>query len=1245
MPVEKRVFASGMDLDSDDRLVPQGFYRESLNVRAGSSNDSDVGALENVVGNELVSLNFGGGTVIGSHRSEERNSIIYFVYDPTPLNGSHAIIEYYDDDTSKVVLKNTILNFSPDYLITGINDINGLLYWTDDYNPPRKINIDKAILHTQSQGTDPNGYSQLLSNGNLLEREQFINAIKAQPIQRPSFYFSTDSSRDHNYVRKGYYFKFKYRYVYDDDEKSAWSSISDLSYTDYDILQSSTVNSPESYGEVYLYNCIVINLLNGHETVKRIEVAASESESDFFLIADIERVSGLNVQSVMFYNDEVYPLIEVNDSIKPYDDVPRLAKAQELIDGNKIVYGNYLSGYDHHNVRCSFSPEFFEPNFFSYESDVDWGITIAVASWSDNFEFASRDTNDGLGRVYKFTCTDQFTNPENLKQKLIDAGYEINPGMAVEIEYSLGFQASPYSSNFIDISNELSEFTGPNTTTIPVTPDTIVISIPTSVDDPYIYLAEQLIDYQFVGSTGSYNFMRKGGIWRRYNTGEGNVTHVGIDDICEIFDDEIGYVSFFNGIAFYTEYGEQFNDWYYENGIPGISVTNDFLGNLTNFSYTGNDDNGKTEGFVGVRSFRMKTFEFSPNLLEANFGFPQSNRFTSFKAGTHHTFGIVYHDDYGRFGFVNQPRSVYIPHINNRPVEQEGLIGSKIRWSVYGYAPSWAKYYSWFYAYNNKGYDFLQFTVKEITETSNVASIEGGTIRMTLKPLDDFQKQNESTIVSYDFAQGDKIRFLRKPNGDLFDVDLELPILSAVDGTDGEYIISMPISNEINTINEFSGALVEIYKKKPQSSVENKVFREISSKYPITQISLPDGQVVGLHSQETGIFNRGDIYLTKRVIFSDTGQVDFMCETPNVSDFTPSNIRDGGKANAFDKDQGEERYISNVTYSFPYIRGTRINGLSSFNPVLQPYKEYDSSYGSIQKLFSKDNSLVIFQEDKVSQSQVSRNIIFDNQGNATFVGTVSNTLSDAIAYSGEYGISYQPESFAVFGERIYFTDAKRGSVLRISRDGITPISNYKMRDYFMDLFSQDTRVRIYGGYDPRFDEYIVSVDKMNSIGFSESSNIWTSFYSFSPEGMQYMYKDLYSFKNGAMYKHNSSDTYNLFYGVKYPSQVKFVFNASPSSKKVYNALSIEGNASWDFPNITTPSGQSTYLSVDNFDEREGFYYSDIMCDINTNVSNPLFEGNRMRDYALIVEMTNDEPTFVELYAVNANYTDSFRHNG
>ena len=55
MPEIKNSFVKGrMNLDLDERLIPNGEYREALNVQVSTSEDSDVGSVQNVLGNNLL---------------------------------------------------------------------------------------------------------------------------------------------------------------------------------------------------------------------------------------------------------------------------------------------------------------------------------------------------------------------------------------------------------------------------------------------------------------------------------------------------------------------------------------------------------------------------------------------------------------------------------------------------------------------------------------------------------------------------------------------------------------------------------------------------------------------------------------------------------------------------------------------------------------------------------------------------------------------------------------------------------------------------------------------------------------------------------------------------------------------------------------------------------------------------------------------------------------------------------------
>ena len=84
-------------------------------------------------------------------------------------------------------------------------------------------------------------------------------------------------------------------------------------------------------------------------------------------------------------------------------------------------------------------------------------------------------------------------------------------------------------------------------------------------------------------------------------------------------------------------------------------------------------------------------------------------------------------------------------------------------------------------------------------------------------------------------------------------------------------------------------------------------------------------------------------------------------------------------------------------------------------------------------------------------------------------------MGAAVPFQGDFGISKNPESFAADQYRCYFTDVQRGSVLRLSKDGLTPISDYGMKDWFTDkLYSLDVP-RIIGSFDSRKNNYNLTI--------------------------------------------------------------------------------------------------------------------------------------------------------------------------
>ena len=105
MPESKRVFNAGkMNRDLDDRLVPAGEYRDGLNIGIGRSEGSDVGAVENLKGNELISGQDAiQGTTIGVVRDPNTNRIYWMTKGDTV----DAIYEF-DGTNIRPILKDAV---------------------------------------------------------------------------------------------------------------------------------------------------------------------------------------------------------------------------------------------------------------------------------------------------------------------------------------------------------------------------------------------------------------------------------------------------------------------------------------------------------------------------------------------------------------------------------------------------------------------------------------------------------------------------------------------------------------------------------------------------------------------------------------------------------------------------------------------------------------------------------------------------------------------------------------------------------------------------------------------------------------------------------------------------------------------------------------------------------------------------------------------------------------------------------
>ena len=367
----------------------------------------------------------------------------------------------------------------------------------------------------------------------------------------------------------------------------------------------------------------------------------------------------------------------------------------------------------------------------------------------------------------------------------------------------------------------------------------------------------------------------------------------------------------------------------------------------------------------------------------------------------------------------------------------------------------------------------------------------------------------------------------------------------------------------------------------------------------------------------------------------------------------------------------QQNRISTLIYSGVYNSRTGINQTNVFSIGDAITKSLNPSHGSIQKTYAEDTNLIVFQENKIHRALIDKDTIYTTEsGTQTQAGAA--VIGQFVPYKGEYGISKNPESFAIYNYRKYFADKNRNAIMRLSNDGLTEISMYGMRDYFRDKLAEipsskskktisitykaggsttETYVDIYtanitsgqnitpgmqilrngtaqpgyitlvetpdnattriyysqvfanslttgtllvsyfytgrvkGGWDIHNKNYVVSLqksptqvtteeDSYKTLSFDEDINGWVSFFSYKPTQMFSMINKYYTI--GASGTTNSTELYQqyyttipdpltrgVFYGVRKPSNITFVFNQNPSIMKNFKTINYEGSNGWE----------------------------------------------------------------------------------
>lgn len=1115
--IKNRFLGSKMDKDSDSRLIQPGFYRDALNFRVSGSESSDAGAGENSYSNKKLT-NIGMGAdpkTIGMFCDEFEEKIYWFVKTTT----GNFVLEWDNlNEISSYVLidtrsePNNVLNFSEDYLITGVNVLidsdngNRFLLWTDGLNRPRQINIERAKTYGE------NGFGQ-----------HEISVYKMPPTEAPVIGLTNTSSDEENNMEEKF-LSFSYRYKYLDGEYSALSPFTDYAFRPKTFFYDYSISSNESM--VNRFSAANITFNTGSDLVVGVEIVFKESGSNTvyaveFFDKNSKGWADNTEVSFLYSNSKIKRVLGENELVRIYDNVPLVAFSQELI-GNRLMFANYKE-----NI-----------NLLDSEGD-------------------KINVNLELGKVS--TPVVEGTPSETMKT---NRDYEI----AIAYVYEGGRVTTPLTSEGNTLYIKNSECVNKNQLKVNVSSPA-----PEGVDSFRFYIKQSKTDYDTVIPTLFY----QDGVyvWIKLEANEvnkikeGDFIYVKADSsqilenvvqtkVLEIVnqeqnfleDDGVSEIRQIRGTYFKIKpIGFRINEDDFEfHEFDGYDNTRNaydtpirnnisYVEEAVGYALEESDDLVVTPGthtnYTGGEDVRY--------LIEIDSqGTPDTFRWSKDNGQTYEASGV---------GILGTTQSLD----NGVEITFGSTTGHDASdyWIVSAKSNSDNNFGG---DMSSKAYAIFKGIGEDDTE-GEADVIEGGS-RITIT-YDEYGESNQYVNKNYissrrydnleewfygdnilsDFPIPDsRIWFRRGSVGNdgnakyiQIDQTKEMSMIIRSLGTqnsdaDGRAKIS-------SRITIFQSENDIIFETKP---VENNldIFYEINKTYPVSN---------GLH------IGNGDDDIDQTTSTPGEFVLDVFnafCwgngfESYKIKDlFNNTNMKMDTRPSSPIEEYKENYRISSITYSGVFEQTTNSNALNEFNLALANYKDLDDKYGKIKKLFSRDNNLLVFQEDKVLQVLFNKSVLYNADGSGNVTQNI-DVLGQEIPYAGEYGISNNPESFAIFGNMIWFTDSKRGAVMRLSQDGLTEISSYGMNDFFRDSFIDNSRSKKLGGYDPYFDEYVLSVGDQPALGVLEvgcGSNIYKT-----GQVTPYTYKlKLNSLSGDVIISYNiseSSDIQAVFNGTTYSS--------------------------------------------------------------------------------------------------------------
>lgn len=612
------------------------------------------------------------------------------------------------------------------------------------------------------------------------------------------------------------------------------------------------------------------------------------------------------------------------------------------------------------------------------------------------------------------------------------------------------------------------------------------------------------------------------------------------------------------------------------------------------------------------------------------------------KKNSSYQLALSYADKFGRlFPLVTGQNFVVETDPDNVNLRIEEF--QQIDWSINLTPPVGAVRYQWLLSHNNTHKNWV--SAPAYLDKAN----SGGNVWVwDITSLLDFATDNNGTIVSYGYTQGDLARivyrkFSPEAQGNTYfnlfnNKVMQIRSFELEQDTNGDtikYVLKTtpPTGISLSTIPDGVNVLLELYT--PADNTQSKIFYEIGESYSIDS---------GVHSVTSGSIKEGDSFVKLRryewVGLPDPSPyIVWMLESQHISDYKVSNFHNYGRPRTEGDVVENKRSPASIRFSDIYRRRSNINMLNRFYAE-RIFEELNEDYGAIRAMRVRDNIMVVIQEFKVAYVPVLRNILEDleEQQNVSISSRLLNTPS--YSKGDDIGVGSRVMSISSKKSQFYWVDPHRKLPVRAGLDGVKHIGGKFSTE--MSNLIDDSKETI-GYYDNLNDEYIVRIGDVTYV-YSEIHDKWICRYSYLPEIGITAVDKMFTIKLGALYVHRKNSPKNTFYGVTTKPTINIVINSNPAISKTWKNISIQSSelVVTTIDGVQTSLGQISDLLAEDFQlysigatevyDREGNYYANFLRDKNID----LISGDRLKGNWVTINLTPDGTDW-KIFRIGVNY--------